>query len=148
MIFTSILFVVAFISTYFHIEYVTGKIFAYTSPLVIITSVSFLLIFVRLDECHFHSYYVNKIATSCFAVFLLHTNPNIIIDYYCTICLKIYYKYSPVEVFLLTTSFMIIVFVIAIIADQLRIWCWNRIDRNYFSKKINHIIHSKDDRYY
>jgi len=60
---------------------------AYCNPIVILNSVFLLLAF---KELKFTSSFVNKIAASCFAVYLFHSNPNIIHNFYTRIIRKIY----------------------------------------------------------
>lgn len=58
----------------------TGQIFSYINPVVILASVFLLLFFSKL---RFTNRLVNWIASSCFAVFLLHTNVNLCEPVFC-----------------------------------------------------------------
>ena len=124
---TLFLFVLTLISVYFKFDYLTGKIFAYTSPIVILNSLLLLLIFVNIDRIGFVCPAINKIAASSFAVFLIHTNPNIFEDFYQKFSWYIYTNSGSYYIPLLFI-WMLSVFAMGIIIDQVRIFCWNKIE--------------------
>ena len=98
--------------------------YSYQSPLVVLGSALFFLAFANL---HLNKNYtfVNRIAKSAFAVYLIHTNPHIY-PYFSGIVQKIYYSNS---LFLVSWGeiliFLVSVFVLCVFIDQLQIWCNN-----------------------
>ncbi len=70
------------------INIITELNFNYINPLVIILSLYTLILFSKLS---FQNNTINWIATSSFAVFLLHTNPNLCRQYFIT---HVNYMYS------------------------------------------------------
>ncbi len=129
IIFFLVLFAIAMASVYWKVDFITGKIFAYTSPFVIINSLLLLLLFIKLDRRGFSNKVINRIAASSFAVFLLHTNPSLFVDYYQNFFIQIYYLYPWYSVFLLTMVILVVIFAIAITIDQIRIYCWKKIEQ-------------------
>ena len=101
----------------------------YTSPLNIIGALSLLLFFTKLD---FKSKAVNYIATSCFAVYLLHMH-FCVSDYYLNTAKELYEKYSGITYFTFIIALFVAVFIISIAIDRVRIVCfnylWNKIER-------------------
>ena len=112
--------------------YITGNtdrfFYAYTSPLIIIASLYFLLFFTKISIKNHH---INWVASSSFAVFLLHTDPIFFMPYYLG-PIKRWFLSETLSVFLFnTTSRILCVFVIAIIIDKIRIFVWNMMFRCY-----------------
>jgi hypothetical protein len=91
--------------------------YAYNSPFVILTSVFFFLIFTTFT---FHDYLVNYIASSAFAVYLIHKMPpvwhdlkNFLIDYSNVD--------SPIAFALFWISFVMMLFAGCIVIDKIRL---------------------------
>ena len=59
---------------------IVDKMFSYVNPIVIIMSLYLLLYFSKI---HIKSKIINWLGASSFAVFLLHTNPNLCKPYFC-----------------------------------------------------------------
>ena len=93
---------------------------AYINPLTIIATVSFAMIFVNQK---FQSKAVNFIAQSAFAVFLLHSNFNIV-GYFRDINIYIFDKYNGIAVIALIFMVCCLWFAAAVILDQPRKWLW------------------------
>jgi len=95
-------------------------LYAYSCPLVIVSSVYFFLFFTKFS---FHNRFVNWVATSCLAVYLLHCG-------YATQFFKqIVQQWDST---LGTSSFVLHavalgagIFVLAICIDKMRLWLWN-----------------------
>lgn len=124
------LFLLALSSAFYKIDFVTGKIFAYTSPFVIVLSLCLLLLFVIIDKKFSNAkfnYWINKIAASSFAVFLLHTNPCIFQKYYQGYFIHLFENYSWQLFIIYSLLIMIVVYMVAVLIDQLRIFLWNKI---------------------
>lgn len=103
-------------------DIISNRIYLYNNPLVIISSLYLLLGF---SKFRFTNRIVNRIGASCFAVFLFHTNPNLCDTYFKPIIQTIndwggYGIMSLISIGL----FLVLVFVVAVILDQIRILCW------------------------
>lgn len=130
---TIVLFAIVCVSAKFHVNFVIGKIFAYTSPFVILNALLLLLIFVNIDKKGFKNSFINKVAMSSFAVFLLHTHPCVFSEYYQKTFIMLY-ESSPWYVFLLLLLMSTtIIFMAAVLIDQIRILCWNKIANHLFN---------------
>ena len=93
----------------------------YSSPLVIISSVFLFLSFTKFS---FHCRFVNWIAASSFAVYLVHTPPFIIHPYYIDL-VSCWYKTEIRTTFLFKTLGLIsFFFIFSIYFDQVRILLW------------------------
>lgn len=110
------------------VSFLIGKINSYVNPLVIISSLYLLLGFTKL---RFSYRLVNAVAASSFAVYLLHANPNLCKPYFCRAVQFIYHETSGMLCVSYIFIFLVLVFVVAIIADRLRIRCWNILWRMY-----------------
>ena len=98
----------------------------YSSPLVILSSVYFFLFFTKFS---FHSQFINWVATSCFAVYLVHTTPYILHSYYMDI-VSYWYETELRTPFLLHTSGLVVLFfAFSICFDQFRILIWKMFSR-------------------
>lgn len=100
---------------------------AYCNPLVIISS---LYLFLGFTKFRFNSEIVNYIAASCFAVYLFHSNPNIIERFYIA-TIKYFHVNSGEFELIYIFIFLISVFIFSIILDQLRILLWKLSERVY-----------------
>lgn len=109
----------------------------YIAPTTIIGAVFLLLAFSKI---RFQNKFVNWCGASCFAVFLLHINPNIL-RHFKDLFFYLHTNFSTLEFWGLTFVILIAIFFIAIIIDQLRIILWNKIWA--IIERINHDKHSK-----
>ena len=103
----------------------TGKdgwmLYSYSSPLVILSSISFFLFFTKLS---FQNNIVNWIASSSFAVYIFHQDPLIIQDYYCNI-IKKWHDSEELLIFIsYTASYIILIFIISLALDKIRYFVW------------------------
>jgi surface polysaccharide O-acyltransferase-like enzyme len=99
---------------------------AYAYPLVIIESLFLLLFFAKLS---FRNKLINWIASSCFAVYLLHCTRNIL-EEYCNLVRLSYKSYHVFGIIIV----VICVFSISILLDKVRIMLWNQISNKFFVK--------------
>lgn len=98
---------------------VTGRLYSYASPVVIVSSLYLLLFFSKLS---FTSKKVNWVASSCFAVYLFHCNGFFFFAYYRNVIETLYTSaYSLMGV----VSYVILIFVISILLDKVRILLWD-----------------------
>lgn len=102
-----------------------GDMYAYTSPLVIMSSLSFFLIFSKLS---LRSRIVNSIGKSCFAVYLFHVN-KYVLPYFISIMLTLYQTVTyPLYIFY-STVFCIIIYIIAILLDKVRFFIFTQVQK-------------------
>ena len=99
----------------------------YTNPVNIIGALGLLLFFTKFE---FKSRIINYVATSCFAVYLLHMH-FCICDYYVNSAKAIYEHFSGFTYFATITVLFTIVFVISVIIDRIRIICFNFMWNKY-----------------
>ena len=121
--------IITFILTDLGIGHIVGRFYTYVNPIVILASLTLMLAFTRLD---FKSKFINWIACSCFAVYLLHVNPNVI-GHFCNTIIKITQENTGIIMLLYLFVFLLFVFIISILIDKLRIYIWtilnNAIER-------------------
>lgn len=99
-----------------------GRLYSYTSPTVIIMSLSLLIYFSRLS---FRSRFVNWVATSSFSVYLLHNCLDFTIAKYKLAVQALYSSFSGVSCMLAIFAFVVAVYVVATLFDKIRIVCWD-----------------------
>lgn len=99
-------------------------ILAYNNPIVVVGALYLLLFFSKI-QLHANKF-INWIAASSFSVYLIHGQVNIM-PYFSLCVLYIYDKYSSVICFLAILFFLIFVFLVSILIDQLRIISWKKI---------------------
>lgn len=100
-----------------------GDMYTYTSPLVILSSLTFLLLFSKLS---LRSKVVNILAKSCFAVYLLHVN-KYIWPYFDSAMSTLYQAYTYIIYLLYSTTLCIIIYAIAIFLDRIRLYLWGKM---------------------
>ena len=102
-----------------------SRIGCYSNPLVIASSLCLFLLFSKIS---FSNTIINKIAASCFAVYLLHCHP-FIFSYYLESIRSINVSNAFISA-LFILCVICIWFIVAILLDFLRIFAWNRL-QNY-----------------
>lgn len=102
-----------------------GRMFNYTNPLVILSSVSFLLFFSKIKMKD--SRIINWIAASSVGAYLLHMNPCFFQPFYIH-TLQSFTKWdSTIIVCIAALVFMIAVFFAGVLLDKIRGLIWNGI---------------------
>lgn len=96
------------------------QIYYYCNPLIIIQAVALLLIFSRLG---FHSRFVNWVACSCFAVYLIHMHP-MVRDLFFDEVAEIWKYSSYVQVLVHFVLLTLLVYSVSILVDKVRIAIW------------------------
>lgn len=109
---------------------IQGRIIcSYTNPFMILSATFLVSAFSKI---HFSSRIINNIATSCFAVYLLHANELVLRTYYGPFFKYLFDQY-PLALFLIYTVLTLIsVFIISILIDKLRIYLWNLTNKTFF----------------
>ena len=97
------------------------------SPLIVMISVFFLLYFANL---RFKSLFINIVAASSFAAFLLHANPNIS-PWYLERC-KSWHDEFGILCWGYITVFIVFLFALSIIIDQIRLCIWRCLSSKMF----------------
>lgn len=95
---------------------------SYISPLVILASVSLLLYFSKLN---IQSKLINWIASSSFAVFLIHANPNIS-PYFVALSRTIVEQIKLPVNFLVLLVVLGLIFLLSVLVDKIRIVSWTQ----------------------
>lgn len=98
---------------------ITVSPYGYLNPIIIVESAALFLFFKKLDIGSIP--WINWIATSAFAVYLIHTD-CVISPYYQSMCKYIESHYSLS--FLYALIFMVGVFIVSVLADKVRIWVY------------------------
>lgn len=112
-----------------------SKTFAYNSPLVIISSVAFFLIFTTF---RFKSGIINSIASSAFAVYLIHKNPYIWGGFMKRLSVDVWSHNDLLVYSAYTLAFTAGVFIVACVVDSFRRLLFRLIETLFGNKvKIN-----------
>ncbi|MBR3976891.1 MAG: acyltransferase family protein [Bacteroidaceae bacterium] len=104
---------------------------AYTNPLNIISALSLLIFFTRIN---IKSKIINWLASSCFAVYLLHMH-FCLRDHYTELAKEIFSKYSGIEYLAIIIAFITAVFAASVLIDKIRIFCFNFLWNKYEKHK-------------
>lgn len=115
---TIIITVIVSVSLYF-----TGtavRMLRYDNPLVILSSLSLLTAFSKL---RIQSTIINRLATACFAVYIIHFNP-MVFPFFSHTVRQLYNNNNGVMVLLTIGAFLILVFLICFLIDTLRLIIW------------------------
>ena len=123
--------IVAFITQMVGVGFISGKMYDYSSPFVVVAPIFLLLFFSKLS---FQSKLINWIGASSFAAFLLHANINILRPIFGEHVRCIYNSFDGIGVLLLVFVYLLIVFVLAVLIDQLRIFVWSKIQPLFLKK--------------
>lgn len=119
----------SYIFNLFGVDVVNALIYSYINPLMVLSALALLIFFSKLN---FKNRIVNKIALSCFAIFLLHANPNILNASFAEFIRYIYENNNVIVVLIYIMFFLVTISIVAIIVDQVRIFVWLKISRILF----------------
>ena len=107
----------------------TWKLYSYSSPFVVLLSLSFFYLFVGIRLA---SRIVNYVASSCLSVYLVHTHPLLFGKYYLQTIENWFLSESRFCFLLYVFLFMTIVCVISILLDNIRRLLWQGIKLLFF----------------
>ena len=96
------------------------RMLRYDNPLVILTSLALLLSFGKIK---FQRNYVNFIAQSSFAVYIIHFNPYIF-PFFKKVVHELCMRFSGASLTCALFIFLVVVFLVCIVIDQIRICLW------------------------
>ena len=105
-------------SSRLHVE---GDAYSYTSPLVLLSSVAFLLAFSKMK---FSSRAINWVAQSCLAVYLLHMN-KFVAPHFLQLLSDLYKSHHFAQYWGYVVVIGFATFSVAVIIDRIRIVIWN-----------------------
>lgn len=134
-----ILTLIYLISVLKHISFVSDRLFVYSNPLIICLSV---LLFSFFNKVRLNSKIINKVGNSCYAVYLLHCNPNMFQVYVDSV--RNVVLHQTLSEFLHVLGIIGLWFVSAIILDQFRLFAWERILLKWNQPKIYQRVINKD----
>jgi len=129
--------IIPFLSLKYNLPKIGGLFLSYLSPTTICISAFTLLFFKNI---RIQSRFVNIVASGCFAVFLVHTSPNVM-PYYVDFFKRTYINicdgqlFHTFEYWCLVFVVLIAVFAMSLLLDQIRKWSWNLIERMSASKR-------------
>lgn len=103
-------------------------IYYYCSPLLIVQSLCLLILFSRMK---FQSRFINWVASSCFAVYLIHMHP-MVRDYFFEEVGKIWHMPNIGSIIGYFIALIITIFAVSILVDKLRITVWNIISKRLY----------------
>ena len=104
------------------------------NPLVIFEALLLVTIFGKIK---FQSRFVNWLAASCFAVYLIHFHP-LVYPYLFKIVADIYGKYDGIVYVVLLLTILILVYLCCTFLDQIRVLVWSILNKVYFKYVDNH----------
>lgn len=114
--------------------YVPKILVSYVNPFIVLTSLYLLLGFVKMQ---FNSRLINWIAASSFAVYLLHCNIFFYEKYFKEPIISLYTTYNGFVCLLMIFVFLLFVFVLSVIMDQMRILCWTFFENKVIPYMVN-----------
>lgn len=97
-----------------------GRLYNYTSPLILVSSTYFFLFFTKIN---LKNNVINWIGKSCFAAFLVQMNPHFTYKYYIEPIYHWHSTESGIIMVIHTASYILFIFLIAILLDQLQRFC-------------------------
>lgn len=100
-------------------------VYYYCNPLLIIQSLCILVLFSRMT---FQSRFVNWVAGSCFAVYLIHMHP-MVRDYFFEEVSRIWQMPSMGKLTLYFLVLTLAIYIVSILVDKLRIVVWNLVSK-------------------
>ena len=139
----SIMVLVVVFSIYVFVHFIlsflffTGKIslwnpIAYNNPFVVLGSVVFFLIFLKIQIGH--NRIVNSLAASAFAVFLIHAN-TLIYPHFIKMNTFLYDKYSGVVLFCSFVGIAVFLYLVTYLINQIQIKCSSLLFSHLYHEK-------------
>ncbi|NLK66370.1 MAG: acyltransferase family protein [Campylobacteraceae bacterium] len=101
----------------------TSSYLYYCAPNVILASLFLFLFFTKIS---FQNRFINWCGASAFAVYLIHTNPNLVLHFIGFIK-NLHENYGYFAFYTLNFLFLIAVFLGSVYVDKLRIYVWDKI---------------------
>jgi hypothetical protein len=108
----------------FKVKYLCGNIMKYNQPLIILSSVSLFLTFIKMKISY--SPFINHLAKSCIAVLLIHTS-LVFFPFFSNIFKYIFYHTSGMITVLLWFIAIVFIYILCAAFDQIRIFIEKKI---------------------
>ncbi|MGL5317302.1 MAG: acyltransferase family protein [Bacteroidales bacterium] len=113
-------------SLYHFRQNLSWHFFSYSNPLIILSSVFFFLVFLKLD---FSNKYVNRTALSVFSIYLIHDS-SFVRKYISELSGMIFTHNTGVSVVFGFVSLGLVIFLICLLIDQLRVFSDKFTEKN------------------
>lgn len=121
--------VLLYATTRWHLSIVD---FSYINPLIVIGALGLLMFFTRTRIKIGVNRHINYIGASAFAVFLIHTNPNVGSPIFKPFIYQLYSYFDGILCLVVIFTALVLIFALAILVDQPRKWLWKQIVKIYF----------------
>ena len=112
-------------------RFMLNLVYAYCSPLVILSALYLLLFFSKLEMRR--NSFINWVGASSFAVYLLHSQYDIR-QLFNQAVINLDSSFHGVAAAGMILLFLLFTFIVAVLLDQIRIWTWDLIDRHWQEK--------------
>ena len=112
----------------FHTDYAILIVFSYINPIIILSSLALLFTFNNIEIPL--SKTINWIASSVFAVYIIHTNEFVMGPYRSAVW-YLYSSYPVVLRSLLILLFLSLVFISCVFFDKIRLFVWGKLLNAY-----------------
>ena len=116
-----------------HSSTIVERLYSYASPFVILSS---LYLFIAFSKLRIQNNFVNKIASSAFAVYLLHTHFAVFDPIFKESIIYLGNSYASVQFGMIAFIILIAIFIVAVLLDQLRMMAYKYL--NQFMQKATH----------
>jgi hypothetical protein len=114
------LFIIVLVCVSLYFTGTAARMLRYDNPLVILSSLCLLTTFSKI---RIQSTIINRLATACFAVYIIHFNP-LVFPFFSRAVRQLYNNNNGVMVLLTIGAFLILVFLICFLIDTLRLIIW------------------------
>lgn len=114
------IFITVLVSMSLYFTGTAARMLRYDNPLVILSSLCLLTTFSKLQM---QSTVINRLATACFAVYIIHFNP-MVFPFFSRTVRQLYNNGEGVMVLIMIGAFLILVFFICFLIDTLRLIIW------------------------
>lgn len=101
-----------------------STMYAYINPIVVVGALYLLLFFSKLEIGY--NRIINWFGASSFAVYLLHSQVDIR-KLFTKVIVKLDFAYEGLCEVGLIFCFLVFVYIVSVLVDQLRIWLWNLV---------------------
>lgn len=124
---------IAFVGYLKGISYVIDTIFKFSSLLTIAASVLFVVFFYQ-SKIRYNRF-INWVGKSCFSVFLIHCFPYFSDCVFHPVIMNLYQRFNGMTFAVSVALFVILIYVLSILIDQVRILIWDAAYNLYSKRK-------------
>lgn len=101
----------------------------YCSPFIVVAAGALVLLFSKLKVPS--SKFINSVARSVFAVYLIQES-SFCVGFYNEYARAIFLRYDGVMFALFVLAYVVVVFALCILVDQVRLFVWRRLEKRFF----------------